>query len=344
MRTPPHSPPHALVTVPRRAAPLLPERLAGDLARLAELWTRCVEPVPPRGGSGDFEDWVEAAYRVLGVVEAVGPERTWVHSRPGSAVSALDGRSVSLGELPAGVVQVGMRPGRHGDEGSVSGRLAAGYMSLETFARHAGRRCELAGILTRDEHDVEAVIERMRSEGLQRLVVKGRAAKSLLVTLETGSLEEALSEVDPWALVHREGERDALLVQEWVPMRFEYRLFVVAHQLVTGAGAVVEHTPLDSTGEAFSSLVREHRSDDGTGAPAVADPRVRDLLVEFGWSVVEELSREVPLLEDYVLDVALGPEGAPLVVELNPVPNAGLYASDPRRLFKALLAPARAAS
>ncbi len=48
-------------------------------------------------------------------------------------------------------------------------------------------------------------------------------------------------------------------------------------------------------------------------------------LVSLVWA---EHSVEVPTLRQYVLDVALGADGEPLVVELNGLLNAGLYASD----------------
>lgn len=52
-------------------------------------------------------------------------------------------------------------------------------------------------------------------------------------------------------------------------MQYEYRVFVVGGQAVTGAGAVEEHTPLDNRQTAFSTLLRRDRP----ACSEVEDPR-----------------------------------------------------------------------
>jgi hypothetical protein len=127
------------------------------------------------------------------------------------------------------------------------------------------------------------------------------------------------------------------MVQESVPMRFEYRVFVVGHVPVTGAGCVEERTPLDrDPAEAFDPTVREHRG--APDEPACARPQVRDTLVSFARLVAAELHREVPAMRDYVLDVALDDGDRPLVVELNARENAGFFACDPWTVVAALVA------
>lgn len=327
--------PDVLVTLPRRAAPELPEILSPELAALVQAWSTTVETVPA-DGEGDFEYWVESAYRILTLVEILGPERVWVSTRPGWATSGL-GQERALAEFPSHASNLGMQAGYSEPRDDPSAVLAGRYMFLESFACYAGRALELGGVLTHDEHDVEQVLTRMRGRGIDRFFLKGVRSKSFRFPLEGAeSFREQMEDIDPWLMVQWEGIRNSVLVQEHVPMAYEYRTFVVGHEVVTGAGMVSAHTPLDNQGEVFSSLVQK-----SPGAledsPVVSRPEVRDQLVSFAREVAIALHEEAPDMQEYVLDVALGKDGSPLVVELNALANAGLYACDVRTLTRARL-------
>lgn len=339
---------HQLTIVPREVCPL-PAEPTGELAALIDTWSRLVGPVPASGGHGDTEDWVEMAYRLHAAVTAFEPGTLGVHiPAPGPRLHAGADRWVDATtgddlEAPGTTLpDVGIVMGHHSvREHTDSGALASDYMALRTFFARAGRRMELAGAYTHDEHDVENVIARMRTRGVGRVYVKGRASKTLNAIVEEGdTLSDVLSAKDgaEWILIGLEGLRNTLLVQEWVPMRFEYRIFVVGHQPLTGAGAVVEHTPLDNDRDAFSPLVRERRADRAPdrGGPVTDRPDVVARLVGFARTVAGELAAEVPDMRDYVLDVALGADDQPLVIELNPMSNAGYFACRPDLIFGAL--------
>lgn len=155
-------------------------------------------------------------------------------------------------------------------------------------------------------------------------------------------------------------------------MTYEYRLFIVDGRPVTGAGCIVEHTPLFADhrpgSSPFSPLVRRKRGvsltaiedeldeftiedlDSGTWADesASADPsRGGDIenapglvtqLVEFGAALVAEGLTDGVLPRAYVLDVALNEgNGKPLAIEVNGLSNSGLYASKPWIVTRALL-------
>lgn len=64
----------------------------------------------------------------------------------------------------------------------------------------------------------------------------------------------------------------------------------------------------------------------------------RTRLLDFATFTVENLADEVPEMHTYVLDVASGPgpKRAQLVVEINGMLDAGLYASDPLQVTRAL--------
>jgi hypothetical protein len=69
-----------------------------------------------------------------------------------------------------------------------------------------------------------------------------------------------------------------------------------------------------------------------------AESAIAALLTGFARSAIDALAYEVPDLTDYVIDVALGPDGKPLIVELNSLLNSGLYASQPLRVTEAMIA------
>jgi hypothetical protein len=135
-----------------------------------------------------------------------------------------------------------------------------------------------------------------------------------------------------WALIHLDGLPDAYLVQERVPMRFEYRVFVVDGVPVTGAGCVDVHTPDDNTGVAFDPVMQTSSAD----RTLVVDPVRAEEYRRFVDQVASEVQVEEPGLIMYVCDVATGPDG-PLVVEFNDLWNSGLYATDPSLVVAAML-------
>ena len=149
-----------------------------------------------------------------------------------------------------------------------------------------------------------------------------------------GALLSALG----YGLVHLEGSRDAVLVQERVDMRHEYRLVVVDGSPVAGAGCVEAFCPLDRTSDSgrFESRMEGARGD--------GDVEPRDEVLARYLSdapdIVARLRKEDPGLKDFVLDLATGANGRTLVVEINPPWNFGLYAMD----FALVLAAAVEAS
>ena len=235
-------------------------------------------------------------------------------------------------------------------------RKAEGYPASQTFRRFAGRWTRIAGIPS-DEHRpgsqtssqtprfdrkimgdtsmadppmsvAEAVLE-AHQQGLRRVFLKVNKAKYLTCPLDlpdTLTREKAqalVAHVLGYASTHLEGYADAVLVQEWVPMRREYRFLVCDSVPVTGAGIVPEYTPLDADpATAFSPIVRKV-------AHQVAQERLTDQELAGYVDLASRYALEVRAengLRDFVLDVCTI-EGRPAVVEVNPCQNMGLYAS-----------------
>ncbi len=231
-------------------------------------------------------------------------------------------------------------------------RKAEGYPVSQVFRRFAGRWTRIAGIPA-DEHRpgsqtprfdrkilgdtsksdppmsvAEAVLE-AHQRGLRRVFLKVNKAKYLTCPLDlpdTLSKEKAqalVSNLLGYASTHLEGYADAVLVQEWAPMRREYRFLICDSVPVTGAGIVPEFTPLDADpATAFSPIVRKvtHQS---------AQERLTDQEMAGYLDLASRFALEARAengMRDFVLDVCTI-EGRPAVVEVNPCQNMGLYAS-----------------
>ena len=230
-------------------------------------------------------------------------------------------------------------------------RKAEGYPVSQVFRRFAGRWTRIAGIPS-DEHRpgspaprfdrkilgdalndppmsvAEAVLE-AHQRGLRRVFLKVNKAKYLTCPLDlpdTLSKEKAqalVSNLLGYASTHLEGYADAVLVQEWVPMRREYRFLICDSVPVTGAGIVPEFTPLDADPTtAFSPIVRKVVGES-------TQERLTDQEMAGYLDLASRYALEVRAenwMRDFVLDVCTI-EGRHAVVEVNPCQNMGLYAS-----------------
>ena len=131
-----------------------------------------------------------------------------------------------------------------------------------------------------------------------------------------------------------EGDRDALLVQDRVDMSCETRFFAVDGRVVSGAACIEAHTPVDREEvEGVTAAVFEHKRN---GGDLFHDPVLARDLEAYAATVAAEAAQEG--LENLVIDVAIGRDGVPIVVEMNPAINAGLYANDPAAIVEATIA------
>src|SRR5699024_6320497 len=117
-----------------------------------------------------------------------------------------------------------------------------------TLRQHGGRWMAVAGYtdepgeLRADQDVVELALTRAR-KGIERLVVTFAASKTGLAVIDLHpemSREDVhaalMSSSDGWELIRLAGRRRTLLVQDWIPMAYEYRLFVVDGRIITAAG------------------------------------------------------------------------------------------------------------
>lgn len=215
--------------------------------------------------------------------------------------------------------------------------------------RFGGRWLSMAGYsdepgeLPADHDLIELLLSRARL-GVPRVVIKFAVAKtgifavdlhaSMTAPMVHEAVLEAAGEDCVWSLLGSAGQHNTLLVQDWIEMTYEYRLFVVDGRIVTGAGCLEELTPYDrrDTRVVFDTRMQRIRDTPVMGDKRAAQIEDRADLLERYLSWAMPLARESR--RTFVLDLALrAADNLPVVVELNALPNSGLYASDVTRLF-----------
>jgi hypothetical protein len=310
-----------------------------------DTWKRYVaDDIVP--GDGDYEYFVEEAFRLHSAVSSFGEENIWlwhlVGDKTGQAQNLATQKWIDVEELLAsGAQRYGALPGA-----AHSGWMYSpvdDYCVLETFKKNAGRITGVGGFNDRSDDTSsmeDTLIHIKEAEGTKALLKRRHAKLPLLpVSLESWETgKSVMSALDPeagWGLINDEGVKDAYLVQEVIPMAYEYRFFVIDGVLVTGAGCVEEFTPLDNEGEDFDFRMREDRSYE-CPSPIEARPDILRRYIAFAKRVVGEMSAECPELDRYVLDVALGKNDEPVIVEFNSESNAGFFACRPIRVTNAL--------
>lgn len=324
---------------PHRSAPkrVLPDHEAFST------WEKYIGPIV--ASFGDYEYFVEEAFRLHGAVTAFGEENVWLADYAGEFQDTA--RNLATGErlstealLKDGARQYGARPGvAHG--GAIFHSIVDDYGSFGSFRKNAGREISFGGFDTQGDDEINAILTRMHRNGVQAAMLKRRWRKNPLIHVDLSEWHDGASVLDfvdedsKWALINDSELAEAYLVQEFIPMRYEYRTFIIGQKPVTGAGCFDDFSPLDNDGDAFDSRVREYRFADTPG-PLVSRPDIVELLTGFAGRVAKELTAEMPYLDRYVIDTALDGNGDPVVIELNAESNAGFYACQPWLITQAL--------
>lgn len=230
---------------------------------------------------------------------------------------------------------------------------ADAYFHNPGFWEHSHRHMAFASY-DDGEGDVPAgsdlldILMERRDAGNAFAMVKVAATKRGIARIALGGqskaqLHQQLVDAFEWTLVELAGRKDALLVQDFVAMKHEYRVFVVDGAPVAGAGCIEEFTPMDNTGAAFDERTREIRiSEDGSGRQVEARPDIVARYRKALPGIVQDLIKGNPRMRTFVLDLCMvGDQVA--VVEVNGARNAGLYAMKYDAVFAAKVAAAQRA-
>lgn len=325
----------------------IPDDGTPGLLALLQAWKMAI-PASIESPVLDREDWIEMACRLESAIR-ICPERVALVSESGQATMLQSGDVVPIGS-PAIFLGAWSRDGRersmlHLVNMSPANLAAADrYARLATFQRFAGRRIALCGLVSAEQgavhlYDAIASVSSNAPDGLLIKVNRGKYAPLSHVQVPGScSREEAarcVSEQAPdlmWAGVHLEGDGDAFLVQPYIAMHAEYRIIVINHSPVAGAGCVEQHTPLDNKAP-WSPMVEWVRGD----GCVVDRTDIVTAYRAFAAQYTEALRVEAPECRSYTLDVAVTSDGSVCVIEMNPLRNYGLYAMDYDAILQAEL-------
>ena len=304
--------------------------------------------------SSILADVVQAAPDMLGsIVPDADIEDFWEDAARVSAAWRASGGDLETkdpGNWSADEMSRRIGPVTSNEEG---GRHSMDRLIGHALVREHGGREMLLGSLgeTAVKDDSTDILHwlaaRHRDHGVQRGVVKAASTKggiwSIMLDSDPEVISRRLLEAMDWGYMNLEGASNGVLAQDALELQYEYRLFVVDGEVVSGAGCVEEFTPLDRDqfSGPFDARVRRTRGHLHQGEPSFVEERqtIVAQLIEFGMRIAREHGGTFGL--DVALDAgkvtAEYPFGTPVVIELNTIHNSGLYASDPWAVTAALV-------
>ena len=320
-------------------------------ASLLASW-RAAFPDMPLSAEPDFEDWVENAARLEAAMR-LAPERLGLVDMEGNA-RFLDGRPVPADQEVQFLGSWRLTDNEHRKSGVFANYrypaialgdelLARDYVHSQIFRRNAGRTVLLCG--RREEPDDPVPLDIFDALGAafllgaRRILIKVNLQKYAIFRFDIPSddpreIEDKLTTENPdfgLALVHLAGRNNMFMVQDFIPMTYEYRVIVFDHEAVAGAGCVEAHTPLDNEAP-WDPKVEEVRSN----GEVEHRPDLAARYAEFAKAFVQEYKAERPNAGNYTLDLAIS-DGRVVVIELNPLRNYGLYAMNFDAVLRAQL-------
>lgn len=261
----------------------------------------------------DIEEKAEsdALHRAL-LRHIPAPELRIIERRPPDGITHRFGRSNNLDYLAATSLVY---------PGTTWQATGAAYWDWPAFRSHANREFEVVPI-----ERAQSVINRFHA-ARKDVFVKSTRQKHLTETVPVGST--LLDAIDAMAYEFADGGPE-LIVQEFVEISAEYRLFIVDGQVVTGAGKIMEHTPDDHVAADFGPFGLF--VPDEAGAP-VNDPDLVRGYVDFARSIASGLPDRHTNIDVALINGAIG------IVEANPLElgQIGLFGSDIDLLTEAVL-------
>lgn len=328
-----------LVNLPTPDITAVPETMKSEVEMLTLFW-RDHLPHMENDGFGDLEDFVEQCLRLKTAVEEFGSESVFFTSDATTLISAHTKEKVKRKDVEP-LNRYGIIYSQHetfNDSYVAQANSADSYMSTDTFHRNAGRRIQLCSSGHPDGPEITDVIKSFYEAGVRDFVVKTFRSKKGIwffnVDEQTvNDLDNYLFDIMDWSLVSLSELKDAFLVQEHITMKYEYRLFVINNEVVTGAGCIEEFSPLNNLGEIFDAHVRQDRK---TKSLVEIKPDIVEKLVTYGRKIVEDYRIEQPEIKNYVLDVGCDEKNEPLMIERNSYPNSGFYACQPSKIVESL--------
>jgi hypothetical protein len=306
-----------------------------DALNLRELWAEYVSERPATYDDNAGE-WLEEALRLKTSLLQFGPENIALRIFGNKTFYA---RNLATGELysKSGTKDFDVygfnQENNNRDARYEQSRLANSYAFYDSFTQHAGRKIVLGGFNS-EQNDLVNTLYENSLYGEQEFYVKlvepkaGIFKIALPVSPSRSEVEDAVFSQMSWHLSKIDCRENTLTIQECIPLKYEYRFFIIDGQLVAGAGCIEEFSYTNHQGKQFDTQLRSNRQ---YASPVCDNQLTANIIseyIDFARNVVHDFSEEVSELKNYTLDVALGRDGKPVVIELNDFLSSGLYASD----------------
>lgn len=280
----------------------------------------------------DKEDWVENAI-FLEALKRLGLDHEIMGEAENHLISATRDFVIEGSGEPA-FFHVGIRGSDHTTgidyslplQKSDRMQLVTNYALSKTFRDAAGRGLSYA---TPDGRSVdEAVRSILPGAGTIFIkTIKKETARSF--NIEAGrSPWQQMCEQDenlPWSIMQFDGmETPYFLVQTAIAPTFEYRMFMVGANPVTGAGCIEACTPLENE-KLYDPKMERIRNVSEVSYEQDLVSRYFNFACQFGLDFASEIKCDTA----YSLDLCIDDNtGEVVAIELNPAINLGRYASD----------------
>lgn len=164
------------------------------------------------------------------------------------------------------------------------------------------------------------------------IFLKSQASKRYTERFSCDELLAALKQPDSLSdkmmnLAYSSEAYSSFIIANFIEMHDEHRFFVINNKIIDGSRTVGSHTPVQNGVLGYQQNMRRYAG------------HVNQELYHFAGKMVQEIAATSKTLRDqpYVIDVAYRDHQEPIIVELNPFYNAGLYNTNPRLLLDALL-------
>lgn len=186
----------------------------------------------------------------------------------------------------------------------------------------------------RDVRDVMSLAAEAGRDFVWVRLARTDRAGSVAVSTVREENADALVTAFGWDIAANSRGADDIIVTPMMEPTFEYRVWVVNGQVVTGAGIAPELDPRHNLGSAFDLQNHLRRGDDEIVS---SSPGHVEMLVELARTVATTNANGGDLPDSFVLDLAW--DGfVPTIIDVNSISGTALYAADPDRIIRALVA------
>lgn len=299
-----------------------PDNLTGIPDHYIHAWEKYVGKVRPEGG--DREDWIELCSRLYWGTRNLGDD---------AIVRICNRDEVNPRDL-IGLPHFGpvLRTPSIDQIGDPS--KADMYAINPNVRMLMHRKTRLSSV---HEDDVIQAFSSLIEEGVSDFFVKYMHRSKRLPNLKLSGTDidqlfQQVHDWGEWTFIMADDDPNALLIQQYADIRYEYRMFMVGDQPVCGAGNIGMKTPIDNMHTRFDPQVQKHR-DDGTTDNVVVKPELVERYREFAVRAGRMFAHCG--YAAYVLDLCLIDDEVS-IVELNGMMNAGLFALNMNDLTIAL--------